>query len=110
MSGDVLWAGVALGALIALGVFEALLARAILPMANALKALNGVDAFIDDRIAKTIGRIRERESGRKPPATTSASPPQRNAAQEELARTFGGLDGLLEPIGDQPDAGMEIES
>lgn len=108
MTAPVLWAVVALAALLGWAVTLVFLSKSLLPQSHALSTLLKADAFVDDRIAKTIGRIRERQQPKAaPPATT----PQRNAAADQMAAIFG-PGPLMTPVDEQPGAeeGLEVVS
>lgn len=106
----ILWAAVALLALGGWAATLVLLARSLLPMANALFALTKVDSVIDDRIAKVVNRLRERAD--KAPAARPGLPPTvapPNAAADAMRDLFGAVP--FERLDEQPDAdGVEVVS
>jgi hypothetical protein len=110
VTSPILWACIAVVALIGWTAVLVLLSRALLPMANALVALHKVDALIDDRIAKLWTRVQQRQERTTPP------PPRReqeqtggNSAADALRDIFGS--SPLLPVSEQPDADdLEIVS
>jgi hypothetical protein len=97
------WGGIALASLLTLAVFVVQYARALLPLANALKVIHAVDALVDDRIARTFERVRARRE-RTPGAQPSSVPPGVPERANPLAEVFG-PGPLFLP--DQPDADDE---
>jgi hypothetical protein len=101
-----IWSGVALLSLAGWGTFIVMVARSVLPQANALGSLHKIDALIDDRITKIIDRIRSRQT--PPPAVQSSQQPSNGQTRTNpIEQIFGGTP--LEPIGDQPDSDSSIE-
>jgi len=94
-------------AVAALGGWSAvliLLSRSLLPMANALGALNKVDALFDERVMKVLDRVRDRQN---PARKVNRDQPPQQQPVNPLSQIFGG--DPLTPVMDQPDAeGLEV--
>jgi hypothetical protein len=111
VSVEQVWAAVALLCLAGWAATLAALSRALLPMANALGALRKVDALVDERIAGTVQRLRERQAAK---TLAVAAPPSdtRNAdAARAAARTIETIFGpdAMRPTDEQPDPeGLEV--
>ena len=106
MNAEHFWAAVALLALGGWAFSNAHLSRSLLPMANAVGALQKVDALIDDRIMRVVQRIREREE-KRPATQVQQAQGGNNAAADALKDIFGGQP--IEPISEQPDSGEGLE-
>lgn len=100
------WA-VALVALAGWTAVLVLLSRSLLPMANSLATLNKVDAAIDDRIARVLGRLRERVAPKPETAPPPAAAAQMSPGEAAIRDLFGSGGGL-EPLEDQPEAEAEM--
>jgi hypothetical protein len=99
------WACIALLALGGWASTLVFLGKSMLPMANALGALNKVDALFDERVMKVLDRVRDRQNPAR--KANRDQPPQQQTPTNPLSQIFGG-DPLI-PVGDQPDAeGLEV--
>lgn len=103
MTSPILWAVVALLAMAGWSAVLVLLSRSLLPMANALGALNRVDTLFDERVMKVLTRVRDRQERRPTPPKPSDNYTAGVDPAAPMRDIFGGGLGI-EPIGDQPDS------
>ncbi len=107
---NALWQFVALLGFAGWMVTLVMVMRYMLPMANALGALQKISGFVDDRIATQLERAkRVWDAKGMPTATVKPQPPQRQQQEpaDPIYQVFGGP--VLEPFGDQPEAEEGIE-
>ena len=105
MTSGEIWAVIALLALGGWAWSNFTLQRALVPVANAFNILEKLSDRMDDRIRETVERIANRRGSVPAPAVV-APKPSRNPDLEAINQVLGG--NLIEPLGEQPEAGMDI--
>lgn len=104
-----LWATVALAAILGCGFLLYMMARTILPNANAMKVLHEIDARFDERVRSILHKATDLKKKEAPQPIAGVAPPQGQMPTNPLEQLFPGS-RIFEPITEQPEAaeGLEI--